>query len=145
MVDIWDKKKRSEVMSKIRPKDTKPEILVRKALFAKGFRYRKNYNKLPGKPDIVLPKYKTVIFVHGCFWHGHEKKDCIDSHIPKSNIDFWTKKIARNKERDKENINKLNSDGWRVITIWDCEIKGKKEIEVVIQSIINILQQPFNE
>ena len=84
-MDIWDKKKRSEVMSKIRSKNTKPEILLRKALFAKGYRYRINDKRLPGKPDIVLPKYKTVIFVHGCFWHGHE--NCKIAHIPKSNIE----------------------------------------------------------
>ena len=91
-MDIWDKKKRSEVMSKIRSKNTKPEMTLRKALFANGYRYRINYKKLPGKPDIVFPKYKTAIFVHGCFWHGHDI-NCIDSHIPKTNTSFWIEKI----------------------------------------------------
>lgn len=92
-MDIWDKKKRSEVMSKIRSKNTKPEIALRKALFAKDYRYRINDKKLSGKPDIVLPQYKIVIFVYGCFWHGHE--NCKVAHIPKSNIDFWKDKIEK--------------------------------------------------
>jgi DNA mismatch endonuclease (patch repair protein) len=136
-MDIWDKKKRSEVMSKIRSKNTKPEILLRKALFAKGFRYRINYKNLPGKPDIVLPKYKTVIFVHGCFWHGHDI-GCIDSHIPKTNTQYWTEKITRNKERDKNNMIQILSMGWNVLTIWDCEIQQKDNIDLVIQKIANL-------
>ena len=106
MSDIFSQTKRSDIMSKISSKDTKPEILVRKFLFSKGFRYRINVKTLPGKPDIVLPKYKTIIFVNGCFWHGHE----IDGHIPHSNIDFWKKKIERNKQRDERNKETLK--GW---------------------------------
>lgn len=94
-MDIWDKQKRTDVMARIRSKDTKPEIMLRKSLFAQGFRYRINYKKLPGKPDIVLPKYKTVIFVNGCFWHGHE--NCKIAHIPKSNIAFWEKRFQETK------------------------------------------------
>jgi DNA mismatch endonuclease (patch repair protein) len=138
MADIWDKEKRSEVMSKIRSKDTKPELALRKALFARGFRYRVNDTKLPGKPDIVLPKYKTVIFVHGCFWHGHEI-GCIDSHIPKSNSNYWTEKINRNKMRDKNNEAQIMSMGWKVLTIWDCEIQQKNNLEKLIDRIIDYL------
>lgn len=140
-MDIWDKKKRSEVMSKIRSKNTKPEMTMRKALFAKGLRYRINYKKLPGKPDIVFPKYKTAIFVHGCFWHGHDV-GCIDSHIPKTNTDYWTEKITKNKERDKNNVIQILSMGWKVMTIWDCEIQQKDNIEVLIQRITNLLHEP---
>lgn len=132
-MDIWDKQKRTDVMSRIRSKDTKPEIMLRKSLFAQGFRYRINYKKLPGKPDIVLPKYKTVIFVNGCFWHGHE--NCKIAHIPKSNIAFWKKKISKNKERDLENNIKITQLGWKVITIWECEI-SKKLLANLIQEII---------
>lgn len=132
-MDIWDKQKRTDVMARIRSKDTKPEIMLRKSLFAQGFRYRINYKKLPGKPDIVLPKYKTVIFVNGCFWHGHE--NCKIAHIPKSNIAFWEKKISRNKERDIENSRKITQLGWKVIIIWECEI-SKKLLANLIQDII---------
>jgi DNA mismatch endonuclease (patch repair protein) len=108
-------------MSHIAGKETKPEIWVRKFLFAHGFRFRKNVKDLPGKPDIALPKYKTVIFVHGCFWHGH---DCKRGALPKSNFEFWKEKIAGNIERDERNIIELEQQGWHVIVIWDCEIKN---------------------
>jgi DNA mismatch endonuclease (patch repair protein) len=110
-------------MSKIRSKDTKPELALRKALFARGFRYRVNDNHLPGKPDIVLPKYKTVIFLHGCFWHGHE--GCKYASIPKTNTKFWVDKITSNAERDKVNAEKLTALGWNVLTVWECEIRHK--------------------
>ena len=139
-MDIWDKKKRSEVMSKIRAINTKPEKLLRKALFQRGFRYRINYKKLSGKPDIVLPKYRTVVFVHGCFWHGHKKCSSKDSHIPKTNTSFWTEKIKRNTERDTKNIIQITSMGWKVLTIWDCEIQ-QKNIESVIEKIISVMQE----
>ena len=122
-MDIWDKNKRSECMSKIRSKDTKPELTLRKALFARGFRYRVNDKKLPGKPDIVLPKYKTVIFLHGCFWHRHEH--CKYACTPKTNTEFWVDKIASNSERDKINTEKLTALGWNVLTVWECEIRHK--------------------
>ncbi|WP_234234651.1 very short patch repair endonuclease [Porphyromonas gingivalis] len=108
-------------MSRIRSKNTKPELALRKALFARGFRYRVNDKKLPGKPDIVLPKYKTVIFIHGCFWHGHE--DCKYAYIPKTNTRFWIDKITSNAERDKVNAEKLTALGWNVLTVWECEIR----------------------
>ena len=120
-MDIWNKDKRSECMSKIRSKDTKPELVLRKALFARGFRYRANDIKLPGKPDIVLPKYKTVIFLHGCFWHRHE--GCKYAYTPKTNTEFWIDKITSNSERDKINLQRLTDLGWNVIIVWECEIR----------------------
>lgn len=137
-MDIWDKKKRSEVMSKIRSKNTKPEILLRKALFSKGLRYRINYKKLPGKPDIVFPKYKTVIFVHGCFWHGH--KNCKIAHIPKSNINFWKNKIEKNKERDGLNYERITYFGWKIVVVWECQI-SKKTIQELAENITLVLNE----
>ncbi len=118
-MDIWDKEKRSAVMAKIRSKDTKPELIVRRYLYHRGYRYRKNMKGLPGTPDIVLRKYRVVIFVHGCFWHGHEA----DGHIPHSNSTFWQKKIERNKARDELNKEALREIGWNVITVWECQLK----------------------
>ncbi len=118
-MDIWDKKKRSVVMSKIRSRDTKPEWIVRRYLFSRGYRYRKNVKGLPGTPDIVLRKYGIVIFIHGCFWHGHE----IDGHIPHSNSEFWRKKIERNKLRDARDKEELKKLGWQVMTVWECQLK----------------------
>ena len=134
MTDIWNKEKRSEVMSKIRSKNTKPELILRKALFARGFRYRVNDKRLPGRPDIVFPKYKTVIFIHGCFWHGHDK-GCIDSHIPKTNSEYWLAKIKKNKERDENNQSQIQSMGWNVLTIWDCEIQRKNNLEILVDKM----------
>lgn len=112
-------------MSRIRGKDTKPEDMVRKYLFSQGFRYRKNDPKLPGKPDIVLPKYKTVIFVNGCFWHMHE--GCRYFVWPRHNAEFWKAKILANAERDKKNCQVLTEQGWRVLTVWECALKDAKE------------------
>ena len=124
MPDIFSKSKRSDIMSKISGKETKPEILVRKYLFAHGFRYRKNVKKLPGKPDIVLPKYKTIIFVNGCFWHGHE--NCKKSALPATNTEFWKEKISANVIRDKKVFTELHSMGYKVLIIWQCELPVKK-------------------
>ena len=123
-------------MSHIRSKDTKPEQLVRQDLWHKGFRYRLHVKDLPGKPDIVLPKYKTAIFVNGCFWHGH--KGCKDFVIPKSNTSFWLEKIGKNKNRDEQNITALISAGWKVITIWECELK-KPVIEATLSELLQTL------
>lgn len=131
-MDIWDKKKRSKVMAKIRSKNKKPEVLLRKSLYKKGIRYRINYKKIPGTPDIVLTKYKIAIFVHGCFWHGHE--NCKIAHIPKSNTIYWENKINRNKERDNISTMQLFAMGWKVLVIWECEIK-KKNIENIVCQI----------
>lgn len=118
-MDIWDKKKRSAVMAKIKSKDTKPEWIVRRYLFSRGYRYRKNVKGLPGTPDIVLRKYGIVIFIHGCFWHGHE----VDGTMPKTNREFWKKKIERNKQRDTKNKEALRKMGWSVMTVWECQLK----------------------
>ena len=123
-MDVHSKETRSYNMSRIRSTNTKPEEIVRKYLFSHGFRYRKNDKRLPGTPDIVLPKYKTVIFINGCFWHGHNQ--CKYFVIPKSNTEFWFNKINRNIERDTLNIDKLKSLGWNVITIWECELKNNR-------------------
>ena len=122
-MDVHDKKTRSYNMSRIKGKNTKPEELVRKYLFSQGFRYRKNDKRLPGSPDIVLPKYKTVIFVNGCFWHGH--KGCRYFVWPESNKDFWKNKIETNIARDNKKTAALESLGWKVITVWECELKPK--------------------
>ena len=125
MTDIYSKRKRSQIMSKISGKETMPEILVRKHLFSKGFRFRKNVKKLPGKPDIVLPKYKTVIFIHGCFWHGH--KNCKASKLPETRRAFWEEKIAGNIERDKRNITRLKNERWETVIVWQCEISSREK------------------
>jgi len=128
-------------MSKIRGKKTKPEELVRKFLFSKGFRYRINDKRYSGRPDIVLPKYHTTIFIHGCFWHGHE--NCKAAMLPETNTEFWRKKISDNEVRDRKNIENLRNEGWKVIVIWQCEIKNKnnkdKRMELLIDQIINII------
>src|SRR5215212_1049052 len=121
MADVHDKETRSYNMSRIKGKDTKPEMLVRKFLHAQGFRYRLHDKKLPGKPDIVLPKYKTVIFVHGCFWHGH--KGCKYFVIPKTRTEWWVKKIKGNATKDLESVKTLRLAGWRIINIWECDLK----------------------
>jgi DNA mismatch endonuclease (patch repair protein) len=134
-MDIWSKEKRSECMSKIRSKNTKPELTLRKALFTRGLRYRANDIKLPGKPDIVLPKYKTVIFLHGCFWHRHD--GCKYACTPKTNTEFWIDKITSNSERDKANLQKLTDLGWNVLIVWECEIRHtyKRDITPLIDRI----------
>lgn len=121
MADIWDKEKRSKVMSKIRGKNTKPELILRKAIFRLGYRYRIHKKDLPGKPDIVLIKYKTVIFVHGCFWHYHNK--CNEGRIPNSNSEYWKTKLEKNIFKDKNNIKILKRNGWKVFVFWECEIE----------------------
>ena len=126
-MDVHDKATRSFNMSQIKGKNTKPEELVRKYLFAHGFRYRKNDKRLPGSPDIVLPKYKTVIFVNGCFWHGHT--GCKYFVWPQNNADFWREKIQRNIERDKNNYEKLKQLGWSVVLVWECELKKHRRDE----------------
>ena len=126
-------------MAAVRSKDTKPEMIVRKGLWSRGFRYRLNYNRLPGHPDLVLRKYRTCIFVNGCFWHGHlvelpNMDSSICCRIPKTNREFWVAKIRRNKERDKEDQKKLAAMGWHSITVWECEL-GPAIREKTIESI----------
>lgn len=134
-MDIWSKEKRSQVMSRIRSKNTKPELLLRSALHQFGYRFRLHRNDLPGKPDIVLPKYNTVIFVHGCFWHYHE--DCREGRIPDTNSKFWEEKLLKNVEKDKMNQIKCKELGWKVIVVWECEIE--REIDATINKVIGLL------
>jgi DNA mismatch endonuclease (patch repair protein) len=133
MADVHDKKTRSYNMSQIKGKNTKPEMLVRRFLHAHGFRYRLHDKKLPGKPDIVLPKYRTVIFVHGCFWHGHE--GCRYYVIPKTRTEWWVAKIGGNKENDMKALLGLKKMGWHVIEFWACELRGQR-----LNASLNILK-----
>jgi DNA mismatch endonuclease (patch repair protein) len=134
-MDIWSKEKRSEVMSKILSINTGPERKVRKMLTALGYRYRLNVKNLPGKPDIVLRKYNSVIFVHGCFWHLHSK--CRDGTIPKTRAEYWKEKLLKNKYRDARNIKELKQLGWKVLRLWECEIE--KTPDEVIKKIKKLL------
>ena len=137
MADKFSKEKRSIIMSHISGRETKPEVLVRKLLFAKGLRYRKNVKSLRGKPDIVLTKYRTVVFIHGCFWHGHE--GCPKAKLPDTRREFWEKKISENMKRDKADVDILNKEKWKVITIWQCEInnvvKRENRVELLVGEI----------
>ena len=132
MPDTLTKDQRHRNMAAIHSTSTKPEIKLRRALWHLGFRYKINVKRLPGKPDIVLPKYRTVVFVHGCFWHGH--KDCKDFTIPKTNIPFWTAKITRNQQRDQEVWRQLEANGWFVIIVWECQLK-KRVLEGTINEV----------
>lgn len=146
-MDIYSKEKRSEIMSKVRSSGTKPEVLVRKKLHSLGFRFRLKGKSLPGKPDVVLPKYKTVVFVHGCFWHHH--KGCGKSKLPTSNVEFWETKIFENVRRDTKIKSQLKKLGWRVLVIWECETKNDKYAPKLIRfwkaikSVMN--QTPLQE
>jgi DNA mismatch endonuclease (patch repair protein) len=126
-MDIWSKEKRSEVMSKIRSKNTKPEKVLRSWFYANGLRFRIHRKDLPGKPDIVFAKYKTVIFVHGCFWHYH--KDCREGRVPSTNSKFWEEKLLKNIQRDEKHQLKLKESGWKVIVVWECEINKNLNTE----------------
>jgi len=125
-MDIWTKEKRSEVMSRIRSKNTGPEQAVRRILTDLGYRYRLHDNKLPGKPDIILRKYNAVIFVHGCFWHLHN--GCRDGTVPKTRTEYWQAKLLKNKKRDQKHIRELKKQGWMVLRLWECEIEKKPEL-----------------
>ena len=122
-MDTLTKEQRSEVMSRIRSQDTSPEVTVRRWLWARGFRYRKNVKRLPGNPDIVFCKLKTAVFVHGCFWHRHP--NCKVATMPKTNSKFWWRKFDKNVTRDIENEKRLRAKGWTVIVLWECEINGE--------------------
>jgi DNA mismatch endonuclease, patch repair protein len=138
VADIFSKKKRSQIMASVLSTETKPERAVRKFLFSKGYRFRKNLKSLPGKPDIVLPKYKTAILVHGCFWHGH--KNCDASTMPKSNKAYWKDKIKKNIERDKRNKRALKKLGWNVFTIWECKLNNKISVPKEMNKILTKLE-----
>ena len=140
-MDVHNKTTRSYNMSRIKGKNTKPEMLVRKFLFANGFRYRLNVKTLPGKPDIVLPKYKTVIFVNGCFWHGH--KGCKYFVVPKTRTEWWLNKIKETQKRDREAEIQLNVLGWKVVIIWECELKSNR-FDNSAKQLLGILQHNLN-
>ena len=133
MADVHNKVTRSYNMSRIRSENTKPEMLVRKFLHAQGFRYKLHDKKLPGKPDIVLPKYKTIIFVHGCFWHGHT--NCKYFAVPKTRTKWWMNKIAANKANDEKVVKALKKEGWKVIIVWECRLKPAK-VEKALSSLL---------
>lgn len=142
MTDVHDKITRSYNMSQIKGKDTKPEIMVRKYIFSNGFRYRLHDKRLPGKPDIVFPKLKVVVFIHGCFWHGHS--NCRYFVLPKTRTEWWSKKIERNKQLDVENLLKLKDAGWKVLTIFECELKPilrAKTLKNLIKRLKKISEQ----
>lgn len=136
MADVHRPEIRSYNMSMIKGKDTKPEIIVRKFLHSKGFRFRLHKKDLPGKPDIVLPKYKTVIFINGCFWHGH--KNCKYFVVPKTRTEWWLNKINGNILNDKKKISLLKNDKWKIITLWECELKTKKLFKTLNKLILKI-------
>jgi DNA mismatch endonuclease (patch repair protein) len=140
MVDSLTPAQRSERMSRIRSSNTKPEIYLRKALHRLGFRFRLHGRKLPGKPDIILPKHKAVVFVHGCFWHRHQ--GCKVATIPKTNTDFWLAKFARNVERDGVVIQKLQDEGWRVFVTWECETDTPRKAHAAAMELANRILTP---
>lgn len=133
-MDIVSKKKRSEMMQAIKGSNTRPEIIARKHLFSLGFRYRIHNKSLPGRPDICLKKYNAVIFINGCFWHGHS--NCNIFSMPKSNTKFWKDKLESNKKRDKRNIRKLKKMGWKVLVVWECQLEKRKR-ELTLDKLAN--------
>lgn len=141
MADKISSEKRSEIMSKIKGTDTKIEIMVRKYLYKKGFRYRKNCSDILGTPDISIKKYKVAIFVNGCFWHGHE--GCKKFKIPKTRTEFWSTKISKNIDRDQKVISRLESEGWNIFVIWECEIESDfdRTMELLVDGLIKIKTQ----
>ncbi|MBN1951557.1 MAG: DNA mismatch endonuclease Vsr [Bacteroidales bacterium] len=131
-MDVVDRKTRSRMMSGIGSRNTKPELLIRKRLFGMGFRYRINDRKLVGSPDIVFPKFHAVIFVHGCFWHGH---DCELFKLPGTRTEFWKEKIESNRERDAKVLNQLRYEGWRICIVWECAVKGKAQVQKIEETV----------
>jgi DNA mismatch endonuclease, patch repair protein len=139
LTDRISRERRSWNMSRIRSKDTKPEVRLRSALHVRGFRFRKNDRRLPGNPDIVLPKYRTIILVHGCYWHRHE--GCKHATTPKTNVDFWRAKFDRNVERDREAKVALESLGWRTMIVWECEINTSTKLEGKVRTLCRALKE----
>ena len=134
MADCLTSQQRHLCMSSIHSSSTKPEVKLRKELWSRGYRYRINDKRLPGSPDIVLPKYRSVVFIHGCFWHGH--KDCPRYVVPKTNTEFWVNKVKRNQERDEEKWRQLEAKGWFVVIVWECELK-----KMILDSTISRVEQ----
>jgi DNA mismatch endonuclease, patch repair protein len=146
MTDVFDKRKRSWVMSRVKGKNTKPEIFVRSLLHRLGYRFTVNgpkNRKLPGKPDIVLPKYETVVFVHGCFWHGH--RGCKHYRIPKSRTEWWTEKIESNRRRDLRNLALLESRGWNVVVLWTCQFDTVAKRETLAETLSEQIEHPKDQ
>ncbi len=141
MADNITTEERSEIMARVKSKGNKPELLVRKYLYHHGYRYRVNVAALPGKPDIVLRKYGAVIFVNGCFWHRHPY--CKNTRTPKTNVEFWEQKFRRNADRDKRNYEELEKRGWKVIVVWECQVK--KDLESTMKRVTNDLDANFIE
>ena len=141
MTDTMTRQQRHDCMAAIKGKDTKPEMLVRKYLFSRGLRFRLHDRRLPGSPDIVLPKYKAVVMVDGCFWHGHE--GCRFYRLPRSNVEYWETKITRNKNRDIVNEDKLKQMGWRVIRVWECEIRKVSDRQETLERLYRRITSPF--
>ncbi|HQU59793.1 MAG TPA: DNA mismatch endonuclease Vsr [Saprospiraceae bacterium] len=135
MADVFDKNKRSDIMKRVKSSNTRPEMLIRKYLFSKGYRYRLHKKDIPGKPDLIFPAKKKIIFINGCFWHGHDCKR--GARIPKANREYWLKKIGRNVERDKENFSKLKELGYKVAVIWECEMKDFQAIAEKLATFLN--------
>lgn len=135
MVDNISKEERSHIMSLVKQKDTRPEMMVRSYLHRKGLRYRLHDKRMPGKPDLVFRRYKTVVFVHGCFWHGHDDRSCKLARTPKSRVEFWINKVQRNRERDIQNKKQLEAMGWRVLTIWECELVKQDSLDLLYNTI----------
>lgn len=136
MVDTLSTKERSELMSRIRSQNTKPELIVRSLVHRLGYRFRLHKRNLPGKPDLVLSRHKVVIFVNGCFWHWHSDPNCPFASMPKSNLDYWKPKLARTRERDQETIELLEAEGWRVMVVWECELREQTELILRIQDFL---------
>jgi DNA mismatch endonuclease, patch repair protein len=139
-MDVFSREKRSQIMSRVSGKNTKPELIVRSLLHRMGYRFRLHRKDLPGKPDITLPKYKKVIFIHGCFWHGH--KHCKRSSLPNTNREFWEHKIRSNAQRDYKNISSLTEKGWEVMVLWSCQIKNKEDL---ISKLIEFIENKKKE
>ena len=134
MTDTFTPKQRSEIMAKIHSADTVPEVELRRLLHALGYRFRVHRSDLPGKPDVVLPRYHAAIMMHGCFWHGHT---CQDGRRPRSNTEYWNKKLDRNLQRDKKNVAALRRLGWRCLTVWECQLNNQEQLR---QRIIRFLE-----
>lgn len=136
MADKLTKQRRSENMRRIRGRDTKPEMVVRRLVHSLGYRYRLQRRDLPGKPDLVFGPRRKVVFVHGCFWHQHDKAECLDGRLPKSNTGYWEPKLRRNVERDAEVQRRLESEGWQILVIWECEIRNLPALKARVQSFL---------
>ena len=135
MVDSLSKKERSEIMARVRSKNMRPELVVRKLVFALGYRYRLHARDLPGCPDLVFRPRRKVIFVHGCFWHRHA--DCALARMPKSRLEFWEPKLEGNRRRDEKNVRALAREGWKVLTIWECQLNGSARVEAKIRRFLD--------